>query len=194
MLVVGNIIRLLQAVGAFFGNEEDIFSESMRCLKQLLMTEEVTDETQWKNFENEVTSLPLAVMVPNYQEVASTLVTSCRLCSDEIKSSPVRNMAFRNGELFIIGGLLQTFLLAPQGPVDPAKKRQFQLTYAEQEVRKNLKRFCKRLIILEVYAIIDVYPFLLSGRIEKRITLLFVLLIFSLCTYGITSRTCSWTK
>ena len=134
VLAVGNFIRLLEALRRVFVNEAKQFAEDIMCLKLLLTKEEAIDDVLLENFTSKITSLPLEVLLPKYQEVVSALMTSCRHRSEGTENVSVRKLAFRNGEIFMLGGLLQTFLLAPQGPVDPAEKQQFQLTYAEQEV------------------------------------------------------------
>ena len=134
VLAVGNFMRLLETLGRVFVNNANQFAEDIMCLKLLLTKKEAIDDVLWENLTSEITRLPLAALLPNYQEVVSVLMTSCKRCLEGTEKAPVRRLAFRNGEIFMLAGLLQTFLLAPQGPVDPAEKQQFQLTYAEQEV------------------------------------------------------------
>ena len=157
VLAVGNFMRLLEVLGRVFVNDAKQFAEDIMSLKLLLTKKEAIDDVLWENLTSEITSLPLEVLLPNYQEVVTALMTSCKRCSEGIENAPVRKLAFRNGEIFMLAGLLQTFLLAPQGPVDPVEKQQFQLTYAEQEVSliSKIKRFlnCRSIILYLIASI-----------------------------------------
>lgn len=136
-MIIGSFTKLLQAVCDTFADRTKYMREATETLKALLQGDCNVDSISWEEAGNEFSKLPLDVLLPKYQEVVSIMITTCKRFAEELQSIPQTSssqVAFRNGEMFLIVGLLQAFLLSPQGPVDPAEKQNILLTYSEQEV------------------------------------------------------------
>ncbi len=94
----------------------------------------------WDATRIELEGLPLSVLVPEYTEVLKRTLCVIKKCLPHVFIQNSTNLnsddaAVDNGQAFIHLGLMQTYLLAPQGPVDPAEKQTILLQYAQQEVR-----------------------------------------------------------
>ena len=136
-MAIGSFTRLLRAVADVFENEVNNTVKLTEVLKSCLYENGLVGDDLWANAECEIAAIPLEVLLPKYQQVVHALFKSCKQCLEEMQSGfngPAGNVANINGEMFLFGGLLQTFLLSPQGPVDPAEKQNFLLKYAEEEV------------------------------------------------------------
>ena len=76
----------------------------------------------------------LNVLMPNFEAVFKASLVAARTCMHQHKTATANQQAFDCGKALLHMGLLQTFLLAPQGPVDPAQKKAVKLEYAREEV------------------------------------------------------------
>ena len=140
-MAIGSFSKLLQAVTGAFVKDTKNIAEFAEVLKSCWCEYESVGDKLWKNAEREMLGLSLEILQPMYQEVVSALFGSCKHCVKEIRNKcngTPGQVVYRNGEMFLLGGLLQTFLLSPQGPVDPAEKQNFLLGYAEEEVNISL--------------------------------------------------------
>ena len=77
----------------------------------------------------------LTALFPEFSSVATRCLVSIREYNDSVNTDAMLQQQCMLGEAWTNAGLLQTFLLAPQGPVDPVEKLAVKLEYFRQEVR-----------------------------------------------------------
>ena len=136
-LVVGSLQRLLSALSKCLHGDQKECPQLDTLVNQL--------STHEPDISHDVNLAELSVydvLLPNFVDVTKATIAAVQPvlqhCSQSGQSEDVTESAFENGKAMVHVGLLQSFLLAPQGPVDPAQKKAVQLEYARQEVSELL--------------------------------------------------------
>lgn len=86
------------------------------------------------NFHTALSHTNLAALFPDFGPIATRCLASIKECSMLLETRETLLQQCMLGEAWTYAGLLQAFLLAPQGPVDPAEKLAVKLDYFRQEV------------------------------------------------------------
>ena len=140
-LLLATFRRLFLATCAIL--PDDSASEVRKCLCLITDTDSLNKNIDviFDTLRHQVTqAASLNILLPNSENVISKCLSSVYKCIKVILCEPIRgqepvwvqqNML---GEAWAYTGLLQSFLLAPQGPVDPAEKKTIMLKYTNQEV------------------------------------------------------------
>ncbi len=147
-LAIAGSMRLIDAV------RRAVPTECMDTARLLCLLRDCIEQSEldtrnddvWQAAGTELQSLPLSVLVPQYTKLLKKTLEVLKKCFSHThtQSPGDRNLihaAIDNGQTFIHIGLMQTYLLAPQGPVDPAEKQTILLQYTEQEVSLFILRF-----------------------------------------------------
>ncbi len=96
------------------------------------------DAERWHQLYEAVTSGELGELVPDLETVGRHWLDSVKHCvemiADEEEEAPWTDRVYDIGRAWLYTGLVQTCVMAPQPPVDPAHLQAFHLQHYTQQV------------------------------------------------------------
>lgn len=131
--LIGSFTRLISATVVTMPEaHQSEAREAFESLPAMLMSEKADMDA---NIHEALSHVSLTALFPEFGTIATRCMAAIKGCSSLVRHQGTLLKQFMLGEAWTYAGLLQSFLLAPQGPVDPAEKQFVKLVYFRQEVR-----------------------------------------------------------
>ena len=112
--------------------------EAFESLPAMLASQEADTNTR---FHNSLSHASVAALFPEFGAIATRCVATIQECSAVVDHQEALLKQCKLGEAWTYTGLLQSFLLVPQGPVDPVEKIMLKLNNFTKEVMAILHHY-----------------------------------------------------
>ena len=130
--LVSSFTRLVSAtVATMPETHQSEAREAFESLPAMLASQKVDPST---SFHDALSHASVAVLCPEFGAIATRCVATIQECSALADHQGALLKQCKLGEAWTYTGLLQSFLLVPQGPVDPVEKIMLKLSNFTKEV------------------------------------------------------------
>ena len=133
-MLIGSFVRVMTAsvVTMSEAHQSDAREAFLSLPTKLTSDQADIDDT---TFHAALHRANVTALFPEFSSVATRCLASIREYNSLVNGNARLQQQCMLGEAWTNAGLLQTFLLSPQGPVDPVEKLAVKLEYFQQEVR-----------------------------------------------------------